>query len=214
MRNSSSLAKVICLSNMKIWYHLLEISWIPSNQMSVSSIQARSGSKRTIKSFQNISTKFNFLVLSALSWRCDVQNLWSNYPHSLVCVCVCVCPVFEIFLVKELCVQEPEVESWGKCLLFLSYADAAECRCRRLFVVWTQLSVFKPDRCLVSNLHIQQNNIGASPTSCRCDFCPFVFVWSFLLQDKSVDRRRMVLLLDIWSDFYVQVYWIRCLRLS
>jgi len=67
-----------------MWYHLLEISWIPSIQTSVSSIQACSGSKRTVKSFQNIPMKFNFLVFSLLSWRGDLQNFWSYYPPSCV----------------------------------------------------------------------------------------------------------------------------------
>jgi len=187
---------------MKVWYLLLEISWIPSIQTSISSIQARSDSKRTVISFQNITKKLNFLVFSLLSWRSDLQNFWSYYQSLYILV-------FEIVLVKELCVQEPAIESWKNSLLFLSYAEAAECRCRCLFILWTQVPVFKPDRCLVSNLHIQQNNIGASSTTCRCDFCPLGFIWFFLLQDKSVDRERMVLLLDTWLDFYVPRYLMR-----
>lgn len=175
---------------------MLEISWIPFNSDSISSIKARSGSKRTVKSFQNVTKKFKFLVFSFLSWRSDLQNFWSSYQSLYV-------RYFEIFLAKGLCVQEPAVERWKNSLLFLSYADAAECRCRRLFILWTQVPVFKPDSCLVSNLHIQQNDIGASSTTCRCDFCPLGFIWLFLLQDKSVDRERMVSLLDTWSDFYV-----------
>jgi hypothetical protein len=130
------------------------------------------------KVYKTICTKSDFVVFFRRSWRGKVQTIWR-------CLCFHVPGVRDI-LRKG--ITYPGTGFLEGCLLFLSYADAAECWHRRLFVFWTRTSVLKPDRCLISNLHVQQNNVSASSTTCRYNSCPFIAIWFFLLQDKSVGK--------------------------